>query len=224
MTESIFATLDVYLDESLRSAASNMAIDESLLEIATVPAIRFYRWGHPTVSFGYFGKFEDAANIAEERDLVRRWTGGGIVLHGADLTYSIVVPSKNRYLIHSPLDLYSAAHSAIRELMVSDGLQAMLANIASEKISDACFANPVRWDVMIDGQKIAGAAQRRTRAGLLQQGSIQYQPLPAGFAERFARTLAEKNSSERRIGEAILKRAEKIAAEKYGTDKWLRRR
>ena len=223
MTGGFFRTLDVYLDESSRSAALNMAIDESLLEIATVPAIRFYRWDHPAVSFGYFGRFEDATKIAGERDLVRRWTGGGIVLHGADLTYSIVVPATNRHLLRSPLDLYSAVHSAIREVMVMDGLRAMLANVASEKISDACFANPVRWDVLIDGQKIAGAAQRRTRAGLLQQGSIQYQPLPAGFAERFVQVLCS-GPRPRSINNEITQRAHEIAEQKYTQPSWLERR
>ncbi len=68
----------------------NMAIDEALLEYATVPAIRFYRWHFPALSFGYFGKFRDVVDYVSARDLVRRWTGGGMVFHGEDLTYSIV--------------------------------------------------------------------------------------------------------------------------------------
>ena len=72
----------------------NMAIDEALLETAVIPTIRFYRWRSPALSFGYFGKFSDVAIYAAERDLVRRWTGGGIVFHGDDLTYSIVIPAK----------------------------------------------------------------------------------------------------------------------------------
>ena len=73
----------------------NMAIDEALLETAVVPSIRFYRWHSPALSFGYFGKFSDVAIYAAERDLVRRWTGGGIVFHGDDLTYSIVIPASD---------------------------------------------------------------------------------------------------------------------------------
>ena len=89
---SIFGSLDVYHDKLSRSAAVNMAIDEALLETAETPSIRFYKWDHPALSFGYFGKFADVASHAPERDLVRRWTGGGIVFHGDDLTYSIVIP------------------------------------------------------------------------------------------------------------------------------------
>src|SRR5262249_22660809 len=82
MTEGLFAELDVYNDVAPHSASMNMAIYEALLESATVPSIRFYRWQSPAASFGYFGKFSDVAIYASERDLIRRWTGGGIVFHG----------------------------------------------------------------------------------------------------------------------------------------------
>ena len=92
MTQHLFSLVHAYQDASARSAAMNMAIDEALLEHATVSSIRFYRWHSPALSFGYFGKFSDVAIYEAERDLVRRWTGGGIVFHGDDLTYSIVIP------------------------------------------------------------------------------------------------------------------------------------
>ena len=81
---SIFTSLEIYHDIDSRSAALNMAIDEALFETAAIPSIRFYKWDHPALSFGYSGKFGDVANRATERDIVRRWTGGGIVLHGED--------------------------------------------------------------------------------------------------------------------------------------------
>src|SRR6059036_2008360 len=89
---SMFAALNVYHDGAAHSAAMNMAIDEALLEHATAPSIRFYRWHSPALSFGYFGRFADVKSYTRESDLVRRWTGGGIVFHGDDLTYSIVIP------------------------------------------------------------------------------------------------------------------------------------
>src|SRR5436189_4258680 len=87
MTKGLFAALNIYQDAA-HSAAMNMAIDEALLEHAKIPLIRFYRWYSPALSFGYFGRFSDVAEHADVRDLVRRWTGGGIVFHGDDLTYS----------------------------------------------------------------------------------------------------------------------------------------
>ncbi|MEY2546017.1 MAG: lipoyl(octanoyl) transferase [Verrucomicrobiota bacterium] len=215
---SIFDTLAIYDDESSRSAAINMAIDEALLESANAPTIRFYRWDHAALSFGYFGKFADVAN--EPRDLVRRWTGGGIVLHGDDLTYGLMIPAGDSAFAGSPMSIYEKTHAAIQ---CAIGAAAELALQPSAKISDSCFANPVRADVMLDGKKIAGAAQRKTRRGLLQQGSIQYVDLAPDFAERFAHELAA-NVIDCKIDNHILERAHEIAAAKYGTDAWLRRR
>jgi len=89
---SIFAALHTYHEDAGHSAAMNMAIDEALLESAAVPSIRFYRWASPALSFGYFGRFGEVASYAHERDLFRRWTGGGTVYHGDDLMYSFVIP------------------------------------------------------------------------------------------------------------------------------------
>ena len=86
-----------------------------------------------------------------------------------------------------------------------------------------CFANPVHADVMLNGRKIAGAAQRRTRRGLLQQGSIQGVDLENDLAERFAHALSV-NRSEHEISKEILDRARELAQQKYGADFWLRMR
>src|SRR6266480_3876304 len=113
MTRRLFATLDIYHDETQRSAAMNMAIDEALLEVANAPSIRFYRWNSPALSFGYFGKFADVADYASKRDVVRRWTGGGIVFHGEDLTYSVVIPGRDPVFGESSISIYEKIHRAL---------------------------------------------------------------------------------------------------------------
>src|SRR5215470_11319638 len=70
LTKELFATLDLYYHDAFHSAALNMAIDEAVLQSATVPSIRFYRWQSPALSFGYFGKFADVAMYIGERDQV----------------------------------------------------------------------------------------------------------------------------------------------------------
>lgn len=218
---SIFAALDVYHDKSSRSAAMNMAIDEALLEFAPKPSIRFYQWDHPALSFGYFGRFADIEN--EPRDLVRRWTGGGIVLHGEDLTYSLVIPSSDPAFAESSTSIYEKAHKALGAGLVASGQQAELALMAGSKTSESCFANPVRADVLSNGRKVAGAAQRRTRGGLLQQGSIQSVDFGHGFADLFARQLCAQCRPVQ-LGEDLLARAQQIAKLKYASEAWLRRR
>jgi lipoate-protein ligase A len=231
MTKRLFGTLEIYTDDAPRSAAMNMAIDEALLESTAAPSIRFYRWESPALSFGYFGRFADLADKSSERDLVRRWTGGGIVFHGEDLTYSIVIPAGDPVFIESSMSIYAAIHAALRNALNATGESAELAlgagvvNTGTAIVDRGynCFANPVRADVMIDGRKVAGAAQRRTRAGLLQQGSVQYVDLENGLAERFAQALST-NCNARKIADEVFKRGQELAKQKYQTDAWLRRR
>jgi len=252
MTTRLFAALLVYHDDTPHSAAMNMSIDEALLEHAAVPSIRFYQWHSPALSFGYFGKFADVASYAGERHLVRRWTGGGIVLHGDDLTYSIVIPVGDAAFGESSISIYEKIHHALSHAFIANGARAELVSVAalcerqearkgdlqiapavgnrrslSSAVADRrysdCFANPVRADVIIAGRKVAGAVQRRTRSGLLQQGSIQGVDLGNGLAQRFAKALSA-NCSERKINEEILNRARELAQRKYGADSWLRKR
>src|SRR5216684_5307456 len=223
MTETIFATLNVYHDTTPRSAALNMAIDEALLEHASSPSIRFYRWNHPALSFGYFGKFNDVAEHRHQRDLVRRWTGGGIVFHGDDLTYSIVIPASAEFFAESAKRIYAAVHSALCHALKENGAAAALAPNNSSKISDVCFANPVLADVIVNGRKVAGAAQRRTRRGLLQQGSIQDVDHTNEFADQFASKLCSQ-CYHKTLDERLIARADEIAEQKYGAASWLQRR
>jgi lipoate-protein ligase A len=231
MTKWLFAALDIYHDITVHSAALNMAIDEALLEAATIPSIRFYRWNSPALSFGYFGRFTDVADYAGERDLVRRWTGGGIVFHGEDLTYSVVIPTRDPVFAESSMSIYEKIHRALAEALNGSGRRTEL--VGSARCADRtpqrgvptndCFANAVGADVMINGRKVAGAAQRRTHRGLLQQGSIQGIDLGNGLADRFALSLCP-NCRKHKIGEEILRRSRELAECKYGTDSWLRKR
>jgi lipoate-protein ligase A len=230
MTIRLFTALHVYHDDTLHSAAMNMAIDEALLEHATAPSIRFYRWQSPALSFGYFGRLADVESDTRECDLVRRWTGGGIVFHGDDLTYSIVIPVNDATFGESSTSIYQKIHCALCKALVKAGQRAVVAGIddPGSGINDPgynthCFANPVRADVLIDGRKVAGAAQRRTRSGLLQQGSIQGVDPGNGLADRFAKALSN-NCSERKINEEVLNRARELDYCKYGTAAWLRKR
>jgi lipoyl(octanoyl) transferase len=219
---ALFDALDVYAPTKAHGAAMNMAIDEALLETSAVPSLRFYGWRRPSISFGYFGRFADVEPEQAEHDIVRRWTGGGIVFHGADLTYSLVLPSDIAARFRSSRLIYSAVHGAIREALGANS-SAALATAAAPKVSEACFANPVEADILLDGRKIAGAAQRRTRSGLLHQGSIQCDALPPAFRRDFARALCPA-SQQKQLAPELIMRAEQIARAKYATNEWLRRR
>src|SRR3954468_16135227 len=170
--------LHVFFDDvDPKSAALNMAVAEALFLAATAPILRFYQWRRPSISFGYFGRYKEVAVEAGDREIVRRWTGGGAVPHGNDVTYSVVIPSSHPFFQQSSIEIYHAIHDAICRALQANGVEAFLAKNAAPKISESCFANAVRADVLSGGQKIAGAAHRRSRAGLLHQGSIQLEDL-----------------------------------------------
>jgi len=220
---SIFDVLHVYNDVEPRPAAFNMAMDEALLEIATQPSLRYYRWRSPAISFGYFGTFAEIAAQHNDRDIVRRWTGGGTVPHGDDLTYSVIIPASHAPFAQSSLAIYSAVHRAIRDALQANGIEATLANSISPKVSEDCFANPVRSDVISQGRKIAGAAHRRSRLGLLHQGSIQISNLSDQFLADLAGKLSDR-VEPKSVSQELIDRAIQIAQTKYGTREWLTRR
>ena len=200
-----------------------MAIDEVLLRTARSAILRFYRWSTPSVSFGYFGRFAEACEIARNRATVRRWTGGGIVPHGEDLTYSIMIGSRDDAFALASKIIYQRVHLALDSALREIGIVSGLVETEATKISDACFANPVVSDVIENGRKIAGAAQRKTRGGLLHQGSIQRENLDERFRNAFARLLGNRIIAGS-IGTDVLRAAEELAATKYATVEWLQRR
>jgi lipoate-protein ligase A len=226
--------LEVYNDDVPRSAPMNMALDEVFWRTAGTPRLRFYRWNHPAISFGYFGEYAEVVPYAGKYEIVRRCTGGGIVFHGEDLTYALTIPANEREFCASPLAVYAFVHEAIKNAMCEFRIMATLAagapaNAGMKTVakasgsSGACFANPVTADVMVSGLKVAGAAQRRSRAGLLQQGSIQNLELSSEFQDRLGERLARR-LIHRTIEAAIIQQATELAASKYASNAWLTRR
>jgi len=216
----VFSELIVIDDPTPRPGPLNMAIDEVLLGTARSAILRFYRWYAPSVSFGYFVRFAEACEIARNRATVRRWTGGGIVPHGEDLTYSIMIGSRDDAFASASKIIYQRVHFALGSALREIGIVSALVQTEATKVSDACFANPVVSDVMENGRKIAGAAQRKTRGGLLHQGSIQRENLDDRFRNAFARLLGNRIIAGS-IGTDVLRAAEELAATKYATVDWL---
>ncbi|MGA3171513.1 MAG: hypothetical protein ABSE62_10915 [Chthoniobacteraceae bacterium] len=196
-----------------------MAIDEALLAAIDRPVLRVYRWARPAVSFGYFERWEPVRAAHPDREPVRRWTGGGVVLHGEDLTYSVLVPRAGGV----PADSYASVHGALCAALSDAGIPACAASSSAPRISQSCFENPVLHDVMASGKKVAGAAQRRTRLGLLHQGSIQGQDLclPYAFGAAFAAHLA---ATVHLHSFDVTAAAAKLAREKYAAAAWLEMR
>jgi lipoate-protein ligase A len=203
------------------SPARNMAVDEALLRLVREPVLRIYQWSVPAVSLGYF----QAAMLAGERPFVRRYTGGGLVDHAHDVTYTIVLPRAHPWMEMSAPESYCHIHRGVQSALAACGVVSELTPSAHNVESDACFAKPVKFDIVAPTGKLSGAAQRRTREGLLHQGSILL-PDPARNAAlrtSFAKAFAAKlklilDPGELTAEESV--RAKELEHKRYSTDAW----
>jgi lipoate-protein ligase A len=153
-----------------------MAVDEALVDATTrldSPILRFYGWTEPAASIGYFQHYSDVERATLLRPLVRRPTGGGIVPHDRDWTYSAVFPPVHAWYGLPAVESYHQVHEWIRRAFVLLNVHTELATESRKATAGQCFVGHEKSDLLWHGQKIAGAAQRRTKQGLLIQGSVQ---------------------------------------------------
>ena len=180
------------------SAAANMADDLLMLERFPDPeAIRFrhYSWLNPAFTFGYSQKYDWARKIVgpDSIELCRRATGGGLVDHRNDWTYGLVIPEGHELFREPVQTVYRTIHKSLRTAFELLGFSVTMA-IAdiSENSSGTprpfeaptlCFDTAEPADLITrDGcLKVAGAALKRNRHGLLLQGSIEKSLAPAGM-------------------------------------------
>ena len=205
-------------------AASNMALDEALLENAArlgKPVLRFYGWTEPAATFGYFQKFSEVERATRLRPLIRRPTGGGIVPHDADWTYSFTVPPQHEWHSLKAEESYRRIHDWLRLAFAELKIETSLAPCCQKSLPGQCFVGYEKSDLLWHGKKIAGAAQRRNKLGLLVQGSVQPPPVPlsrATFEEAMA-AVAVKNfhvSWQELLPDANLaEHSAKLAVQKY---------
>jgi lipoate-protein ligase A len=170
----------LWLRSNRDEAAFNMAMDEALLEAMPrlqKPVLRFYGWTEPAASFGYFQKFSEIERATLLRPLVRRPTGGGLVPHDADWTYSLAFPTSHEWHSVSAVESYRRVHDWLREAFARLCVPTELADCCRKSEPGQCFIGHEKFDLLWHGKKIAGAAQRRNKLGLLIQGSVQ-PPLP----------------------------------------------
>ena len=230
-------------DDEAHSPALNMAVDEVLLGKVERPLLRFYRWDRPAVSIGYFQSWtvshEQAWLGDGEGRLVRRWTGGGLVDHRADLTYSLFFPAEHPLATCRADQSYRFIHAWVMESLAAlgggdEGASPRLLEAASPTLDGGghCFREPVNWDVVDGGgAKLAGAAQRRSRGRRLHQGSVQLASLPPDSWDSLRRSMGRSLTESHQVafqafeaGAEVLAEAEGLAAEKYASPEWTRRR
>ena len=176
---------ELIIDGTLDGAA-NMAVDAALLgEVERFPGartvVRFYGWRRPTISLGRNQKVEKAVDVdycrANGIDIVHRPTGGRAVLRCDELTYA-VISNDSSYFGDTIYGNYRRVSEALCLGYNDLGIPAILApdtrkpDVLDNGIDPPCFLSPSRYELMVDGRKIVGSAQRRVRRSFLQHGSM----------------------------------------------------
>lgn len=221
----MFDRLILHFDPVPHDGAWNMAADQAWLEHGTDAVLRVYRWERPTVTIGYAQSLAKLAGALPGWPVVRRWTGGGVVLHENDFTYSIIVPGGHPWVETRPLDSYRMIHDSLAKALVSAGCGSCRLAGPEDLIENPfCFVAPALHDVVHGRVKIAGAGQRRGKLGLLHQGSVQNVPIEDDFWPRWAAHLATSVLIEADMPETMRARAGELKTKRYGLVSWLEER
>ena len=183
--------ITLWIDPVPRSGYRNMAADE-LLSRRAEAWLRIYTWDRPAVSFGYFDTAGEAARIFPGAvEYIRRWTGGGIVDHRLGHTYTVTLPAQDGVMYPSADQLYLWIHGALATALQQCGVQCTLLTEDAPDGGRACWASPVKSDIVdTAGRKLAGAGQRRFKGAVLHQGLIQQCEPTDGWPQVLARALA----------------------------------
>ena len=231
----------------------NMAVDELLWDWSGQTgrcALRVYHWAEPTLSLGYFQPYEDRYQHEASQGcaVVRRLSGGGAIVHDAELTYALALPADHP-AAPARLRLYQSVHEAIVATLAELGIDASLgsAHLPDKAATQPflCFQRRGPGDIVVGPVKVGGSAQRRNRMAILQHGSVLLARSPAapelpGLAEiagyrceaeaiiaRWLPRLAQCLSlhfTEQPLSLAERHRAAQLAALRYASEDWTRNR
>ena len=171
----------------------NMSVDQMLLRTADEvgeASVRFYGWQSPVLSLGYFQPIAERHTHAASLHcpVVRRASGGGAIVHDQELTFSIALPSVNRWSKKNN-ELYRTVHGGIVRFLQSHGINAaeyeknvkdadrenggpIHSNELQREKAFLCFQRRTEGDIVVDGYKVGGSAQRRSRKAILQHTSM----------------------------------------------------
>lgn len=241
-------TKGLIIDTPAFDVFEQMAADEVMCQDIPAPFIlRFFRWREAGATFGYSQRYGEVLSLLGEKkgmenSIVRRPTGGGLVFHDSDMTFSCIFEMPGTLY---PVEIYTKLHRAIHSGLKSRGVACALWSArAPEPVAAAgarlppamvCFVKPVRMDLVeLDasgnpGTKILGGALRRFGDHILYQGSLQVEGArkrEPEFQLAIARSLAMEWSlewSRHRPDTGVIERVRALSLSKYRTEDWNRR-
>jgi len=219
-------------------ACDEVLFSESLSTSTSRAVLRFYSFEQSAITVGVCQKVVDdpevCGSMSMHKDVTRRITGGGIVVHDNDLPYTFIFPASFAPGLGDVSSSYCVIHNVLRKTLASFGVTAELSDASASVFMGKhnCFVRPVENDLMVNDVKVAGAAQKRKRGWVLHQGSISFGTCFPElsrdlFVTRFTERLASRCDAQ--LSAMPISAGEKddavvLAREKYGTDEWCMRR
>jgi lipoyl(octanoyl) transferase len=167
-----------FLDSGNLDGTEQMALDAGLMDRARETGeavLRVYGWWRPTLSFGRHesarGRFDPVTLDRENVSAVRRPTGGRVLMHDREVTYSVTAPAPEDERLK---ESYRRINAILVAALAHLGVRAAEAPATQPRRPGgaACFAEPSAGELVVDGRKLVGSAQLRERGALLQHGSI----------------------------------------------------
>ncbi len=197
----------------------NMALDEVYFRKVAGkgggPVVRLYGWNSPSVTIGRFQNIDRALNleVCKKRGVtvVRRPTGGRLVYHGHDLTYSVSarlgVPPFDGGIIPSYTIISQWLVDGLKQLGISASLaEGQVHHTTGVRTRELCFSAASRYEIICQGRKLAGSAQLRSGGAMLQQGSVPL-TLAAGSVAEIIRLPKETFGNRDRLVDTFTARA-----------------
>lgn len=158
-------------------AKVNMCKDEALIKSFNEnshPILRIYHWSK-SITIGISQDIKDYSYLNDfSEDIAKRVTGGGVLFHGHDLSYSLVLPS-SYFKDYKIKESYEKICYFLINFYKKLGLDANYAkDIEDVNLSknEFCQVGFEAYDILINKDKIGGNAQRRTKRLVFQHGSI----------------------------------------------------
>lgn len=165
-------------DRGIGRAEEHMQYDRNLLEIkGQVPLLHFYEWDQKTITYGHFIDLDATIDVTRSKALgfqiAKRPTGGGLLFHEADFSFSLFLPSSCGRISPNTAENYRAINECVITAL-TPYIEIAPIQLPPHACSDSrfCMASITQYDLIYKGYKIGGVAQRRTQWGLLHQTSV----------------------------------------------------
>ena len=205
------------LDDDL-PGHENMARDSSILQAledgSGTPTLRIYGWNAPTISIGYLQG--PAPFLGLGLPVVRRITGGRAVVHSSEVTYSVTGLMDSPLFSGGIMAAYCVISACIISALNDAGVDATYSRgSTSGDRSEACFHTPSRYEVLINGRKLVGSAQRRLKRAFIQHGSILMDTDDELNCQVFGRSVSGKMAGVSEFSPVGAERLKELLVERF---------